>query len=326
MDAIRSSCLSPSSLAWLRCFDAAARLRSFTRAAQELHVSQGAVSQQVKKLEEWLGHTLLLRTPSGLRLTPRGEELFAVTCATFRDLDTTVRGLHTAGRRGPVNVSSPPSFAMLWLTLRLGDFYRTHPHLTLRIVGEFVRVDRELMASEGIAAAVRFDTCEAAAPEAVELFDEWLVPVAAPAFMQAHPNLRNARDLEGKNLLHAADPSEMSAPTEEWAQWLAEAGVPFRDSALSEGAQFNLSQLAVQAALGGQGIAMARVALVQGYLLQGRLLVPFRRRIRARGSYRIIGSPSHPQTRTILDWLVDQAHGFEHQRDALFDSAGIVPA
>jgi LysR family transcriptional regulator, glycine cleavage system transcriptional activator len=150
--------------------------------------------------------------------------------------------------------------------------------------------------------------------------------VATPAFIQAHPQLRNVHDLRGNHLLHAADPWEEGTPTEDWAQWLAQTRVELPASSLRQGTQFNLSQLAVQAALGGQGIAMGRVALVLGYLLQGRLVVAFRQRVRACGSYRFIGSPSHPQTPVILDWLADQAMRFEQQRDALFESAGISVA
>lgn len=158
---------------------------------------------------------------------------------------------------------------MLWLTLRLGDFYRTHPHMALRIVGEFVRVDRAHMTRDGIAAAVRFGPAEGEDPQTVDLFDEWLVPVATPAFRQAHPQLRCVHDLRGKHLLHAADPWEEGTPTEGWAQWLAQTGVELPASDLRQGTQFNLSQLAVQAALGGQGIAMGRVALVLAICCKG---------------------------------------------------------
>lgn len=97
-------------------------------------------------------------------------------------------------------------------------------------------------------------------------------------------------------------------------------------SALRQGTRFNLSLLAVQAALGGQGIAMGRLALVLGYLLKGRLVVPFRQRVLSRASYRFIGSPSHPEMPTILDWLVDEAIRFKQQRDAFFESAKISVA
>src|SRR5690606_26178081 len=130
------------------------------------------------------------------------------------------------------------------------------------------------------AAAVRFESGDIQGNGAVALFDEWLVPVATPAFMQEHPYLREAGDLRGTHLLHAADPWEGTEPTEEWARWLAAVNVSLPAGDLRLGTQFNHSLLAMQAALGGQGIAMGRLALVLRYLMQGRLVVPFRRRVR----------------------------------------------
>jgi DNA-binding transcriptional LysR family regulator len=317
--------LSPSLLAWLRCFDAAARCGSFTRAAALLHVSQGAVSQQVKKLEEWVGRPLLLRTAEGLVLTPEGERLQPVTRQALGSLEVAVHQLRAGGAEAPLNLSCSPSFAMLWLTLRLGDFHRTHPELALRVVGEFGRIDRERMARDGIAGAVRFEPPQAGA-EGVPLFDEWLVPVATPAFVAAHPEVQDAHALEPRHLLHAADPSEEGQPTDEWARWLAHAGTAMPAAQLRQGTQFNLSQLAVQAALGGQGIAMGLVALVLGYLLQGRLVAPLRLRVPAGSAYRFLVSPSHPQAAVVRAWLLEQAGRFGQQRAALFEQAALQAA
>lgn len=318
--------LSPSLLAWLRCFDAAARCGSFTKAAAELHVSQGAVSQQVKRLEDRLGHVLLLRTPAGLALTPQGEQLYAATRESFRNLASIVHRLQLAHVGEPVNISCSPSLAMLWLTLRLGSLYRANPDMAFRVVGESDRVDPTRMSREGIAAAVRLGAAGSEDAKAVDLLDEWLVPVAAPSFMQAHPELRKASKLKGSQLLHAADPGEGGEPTEEWAQWLGAVGVDLAPSALRQGTQFNLSLLAVQAALGGQGIAMGRLALVLHYLTSGRLVLAFRQRVLSNATYRFIGSPSHPATPTVLAWLLDEAARFRQQRDAYFESAGISAA
>jgi len=321
-----ASHLSPSVLSWLRCFDAAARSGSFTKAAQMLHVSQGAVSQQVKKLEDRVGHALLSRTPGGLRLTHEGEQLFAATGESFRGLEKAMHRLDAARMQEPLNLSCSPSFAMFWLTLRLGRFYRAYPNLALRIVGESDLIDTVRMARDGIAAAVRFDAVNVQNATNVDLFDEWLVPVATPAFMQAHPKLQDARNLQGIHLVHAADPWEGTEPTEEWAQWLEAAGVDLPMSALRQGTQFTHSFLAMQAALGGQGIAMGRAALVLGYLLQGRLVVPFRRRVKLQAAYRFIGNPSYPDMPAILGWFLDEASQYQQQRDALFESEQITAA
>jgi DNA-binding transcriptional LysR family regulator len=310
-------------LAWLRCFDAAARCGSFTKAAQMLHVSQGAVSQQVKKLEDRMGHVLLLRTPEGLKLTAEGEQLAAASRESFRGLETAVHRLHTSRMQDPVNLNCSPSFAMFWLTLRLGSFYRAYPHMALRVVGESDRIDPGRMADEGIAATVQFSLTESHAG-AVDLFDEWLIPVATPAFMQAHPKLRRPRDLVGSQLVHAAVPADGREPTDEWKRWLDAAGVELPASALRQGPQFNHSLLAQQAALGGQGIAMGKAALVLGYLLQGRLVVPFHLRLKLRSSYRFIGNPAFPEVPTILHWFRDEAAAYTAQRDALFESQQIA--
>lgn len=316
--------LSASLLAWLRCFEAAARCGSFTKAAQELHVSQGAVSQQVKKLEDRLGHALLRRTPGGLQLTAAGEQLFAATRESLRGLESALSRLHAQRLGEPVNVSCSPSFAMLWLTLRLGSLYRAHPHLALRVVGESERIDPVRMARDGIAAAVRFSEADAREASAVELLDEWLLPVAAPAFMEANPQLRDPAKLQGAHLLHSADPLESGELTQEWMSWLNAAGVKLRAGSLRQGTQFGLSLLAVQAALGGQGIALARLALVQHYLVQGRLVAPYKLRVRSLASYHFIGSPSHPEAPTILAWLLDETALFRQKRDAWFTSEGIT--
>lgn len=317
--------LSPSVLSWLRCFDAAARCASFSEAGKQLHVSQGAISQQVKSLEQRLKHVLLLRTPSGLQLTPEGKELFAATRESFSGLEGVIRRLNAYHIEEPVNVSCSPSFAMLWLTLRLVSLYRAHPHMALRVVGESERVDAVRLARDGVVGAVRFGLSAKDDPAAIDLLDEWLIPVAAPAFMEAHPELVTAHDLAGPHLLHAADPWEGGQPTEEWEQWLRGARVALPGAALRQGTQFNLALLAVQAALGGQGIAMGRLALVQGYLRQGRLVAPFKQRVRSTTNYRFIGNPSHPEMQKILDWLVDETGKFKVLRDAYFDSEKVMP-
>ncbi|WP_191002117.1 MULTISPECIES: LysR family transcriptional regulator [Cupriavidus] len=312
--------LSASELAWLRCFDAAARCASFTKAASELHISQSAVGQQVKKLEERLGHPLVLRTQAGLRLTREGEQLFAATRESFRGLESAVHRLHVARIGEPVNVSCSPSFAMFWLTLRLDNFYRAYPHLTLRVVGDSQHPEGVRISQESLAAAIRFELPRNQATDDDVLFDEWLVPVATPAFMQAHPEVQSVGDLRGEHLLHAADPSEGTEPAQEWATWLSAIGHDMPAANLRRGTQFNHSLLAMQAALGGQGVAMGRVALVLRYLLQGRLVTPFRQRVRLDASYRMIINAQHPEASTIRSWLRGEADVFVAQRDSLFDS------
>lgn len=306
--------LSPSLLAWLRCFEAAARCMSFTQAASELCVSQGAVSQQVKLLETWLRRPLFLRSPRTLVLTPEGLWLATVLREAFQAVETALVQLRIAPADAPLALSCAPSFALGWLTPRLGDFFRRYPGVELRVMGEFHVLDRHRMARDQLATAVRYDLGDYPDLQATEFLDEWLLPVASPAFLAAHPGLKTASGLRATMLLHDDKAWEGAGPHEEWAQWLAHAGVTL--GALEQGRHFNLSQLAVSAALAGQGVAIGRTALVLDDLVSGRLVAPFGQPVRSRAAYQFI-SPVQPApaVEKVKAWLSAQALQFRQQRD-----------
>ncbi len=315
--------LTPSLLAWLRCFEATARCRSFTRAASELCVTQGAVSQQVRHLEDWLGRPLLLRAPRSLVATPEGQWLAVVLRESFQAIEGTLGQLREARPDQPTGLSCAPSFAMGWLTPRLGDFYRAHPDVGLRVVSEFHALDRERMTRDDVEAAVRFDLGEYRDLQATAFLDEWLVPVASPAFLRAHPGLRAPGDLHGAMLLHDDSPWAGAGATEEWGDWLRHAGVALPD--LASGHHFNLAQLAVGAALAGQGIAIGRAALVLDDLAAGRLVAPFALPLRSRASYVFVtGMAPPPKVLQVQAWLTAQATAFRVRRDAVL--AGLAPS
>lgn len=313
--------LTPSLLAWLRCFEATARFRSFTRAASELCVTQGAVSQQVKHLEQWLQRPLLLRTPRALLPTPEGQWLAVVLRESFQAIEGTLAQLSITRENRPTALSCAPSFAMGWLTPRLGDFYRSHPEVGLRVISEFHALDRDRMARDDVAAAVRFDLGDYRDLQAVEFLDEWLLPVASPAFMAARPELRTPADVPASLLLHDTDSWAGAGPYEEWEQWLRHAGIDV--PMMAQGHHFNLSQLAVGAALAGQGIAMGRAALVLDDLVAGRLVAPFGRPVRSRASYYFVSKiDSPPHTALVQTWLAAQAAHFRPHRDAVLAQWG----
>ena len=180
--------LSPSLLAWLRSFDAAARHGSFTKAAAELCITQGAVSQQVKQLEDWLRRPLFLRTPRALVPTPEGKWLAVVLRESFDAIESTLAQMRQPPESATATLSCSPSFAMSWLTPRLGDFFRQHPHTGLRVFGEFHTLDRTRMVRDGIEAAVRFDLGGYRDLNATVFLDEWLIPVASPEFLARNPD------------------------------------------------------------------------------------------------------------------------------------------
>jgi DNA-binding transcriptional LysR family regulator len=311
--------LTPSLLAWLRCFEATARCRSFTKAASELCITQGAVSQQVKQLEAFLQRPLFLRTPRALMPTPEGQWLSVVLHESFQAIEGTLGQLRLVQDDRPTTLSCAPSFAMGWLTPRLGDLFRAHPQVVLRLVGEFHALDRERMENDDMAAAVRFDLGDYHDLLATEFLDEWLLPVASPAFLAAHPDLKAPGDLHPDWLLHDSSAWAGTGPFEEWEWWLAQSGIPaLARSALASGHHFNLSQMALGAALAGQGIAMGRAALVMDDLEAGRLVALFGRPVRSRASYFFVTRMSpQPRTALVQGWITGEAGRFRLRRDAL---------
>lgn len=313
--------LSPSLLAWLRCFDAAARHGSFTRAAAELCITQGAVSQQVKQLEQWLGRPVFLRTPRTLVPTPEGKWLAVVLRESFEAIEGTLAQMRLSPDNAPAaaTLSCSPSFAMQWLTPRLGEFLRRYPDVGLRVFGEFHRLDRTRMVRDGVEAAVRFDLGGYTDLHAVEFLDEWLIPVASPAFIAAHPELQHPGQLQGDWLLHDSTAWEGASAFEEWQHWLTQVGAPL--PAWGAGQQFNLSQLALSAALAGQGVAMGRAALVLEDVAAGRLQALFGRSVASRARYSFVTTAQPaPPMRLVQQWLVDEAARFRARR------AEVLPA
>jgi DNA-binding transcriptional LysR family regulator len=305
--------LTPSLLAWLRCFEAVVRHGSFTRAAADLCISQGAVSQQVKQLEQALGRALLIRHARGLTPTPQGQWLGGVLSESFGAIEGTLGQLRKPAEDQPIALSCSPSFAMRWLTPRLGDFMRDHPGVGLRVFGEFHALDRSRMVRDGVEAAVRFDPGGYTDLLAVTFLDEWLLPLASPAFVAAHPELRRPADLRGAMLLHDVSPWEGAGEFEEWETWLAAAGV--KPPAMGAGQRFNLSQLAVGAALAGQGVVMGRTALVLEDVEAGRLVDLFGLAVPSRASYHFVHAKVQ-ETRigTVERWLLDEGERFRRER------------
>jgi len=317
--------LSPSVLTWLRAFDAAARHSSFTLAATELHVTQGAVSQQVKNLEQWLGAPLFHRAQRRLELSRDGLRLKLAVKEAFQVLEHTLRPMRAHAQEPFLNLNCSPSFAMSWLTPRMGALLREHPEIGLRIYGEFHTLNRSRMEQEGIEAAIRFDTGEYSDVRATPFLDEWLVPVVSPALLAAQPELRQAARIPTALMLHDASPWERAQEGEEWNSWLQAAGAPV--PAAHDGQHFNMSQLAINAALAGQGVAMGRLALVLDDLELGRLVPAVPLVALSRASYYYVLSHTPGERQRILEtWLRREARQFRRRRDAWCRAHGLCLA
>ncbi|MFM9900632.1 MAG: LysR substrate-binding domain-containing protein [Polaromonas sp.] len=319
--------LSSSMMVWLRSFEAAARHANFTRAAAELCVSQGAVSQQVKQLELALHRPLFVRGARTLALTPEGALLHSVLHEALGRIEATLATLRRAQSAPTVVLSCSPSFAMGWLTPRLGDFFREHPGIDLKVHGEFHGLDQARLVRDGTDAAVRFDLGHYSDLAARRFMGEWLLPVASPAFVAAHPELRTPADLRPEWLLHDTSPWDGADEFEEWSFWLEQVGValPALDE-LSKGRRFNLSQLAQAAAASGQGIAMGRAALVLDDLMAGRLVDLFGLRVPSVASYFFVGAYHSGPVAQVEAWLQRQGQQFEAACAQLLSRSKMPPA
>jgi LysR family transcriptional regulator, glycine cleavage system transcriptional activator len=279
----------------IKAFEAAARLGSFTRAAEELNVTHGAVSRQIRLLEEWLGAQLFFRTSRNAVPTRSGTELLAeVGPALDRLAAISQRVQNRAPARGLLRVSALPTFAMRWLIPRLPEFQRDHPDLELRIVTASTPAEQFRM---GVDAVISGPSRQ---PGWVgkRFLGEARLPVLSPDLIRECP-LRTPADLERHTLLHAATLREA------WPRWLAAAGVPDLKPARDQ--VFEHFYFAIQAALEGLGVVMGPLALISDELRAGRLLAPiWEPATRTRGYlfYAPETSSDAPAVVALRQWLI----------------------
>ena len=247
----------------LRSFDAAARHQSFTRAAGELCVTQGAVSQQVKALETELGLKLFNRERQGLVITGAGRDYLAVVRDAFDRIELGTNQLLQRQRSGVLKISTSPDFAAKWLVGRLGRFAEAHPDIELTVSATMHHVD---FAGEEVDLAIRHGTGNWPGLDAVNLCAEELFPVCSPGLVNSRNGIREPEDVLQFPLLHLDD-------RRGWSRWLEAAGAS--GEGLLHGPIFNHASMLIDAAIDGQGVALARTALAATDLINGRLVRPF---------------------------------------------------
>jgi LysR family glycine cleavage system transcriptional activator len=282
----------------LKAFEAAARHESFTRAAEELCVTQGAVSHQVKALEAELGLKLFNRERQRLVITEAGRAYLVVVRDAFdRIADGTERLLQRQSG-GALTVSTSPNFAAKWLVHRLGRFAEVHPGIDLKINASRHHVD---FAREDIDIAIRHGDAGTTGLHVTRLCAEEIFPACSPKFLSDRNPLRSPSDLGRFTLLHVAD-------RQGWSQWLDFAGVKGVDP--SRGPVLNEASMAIDAALDGQGIVLARTALAAWDLIGGRLVRPFAVTMPAPFAYWIVcpkATAKLPKIAAFSDWLLTEA-------------------
>jgi LysR family glycine cleavage system transcriptional activator len=282
----------------LRAFEAAARHLSFTLAAEELHVTQAAVSHQIRTLEEALGVRLFRRLNRAIRLTEEGQEFVGEVRKALSHLATAVEKLAAPDAGGPLTVSLLPSFASKWLVPRLGRFRAKHPEIDVRIspstgLTDFQRDDVDM--------AVRYGKGNYEGLHSVRLMTEDIFPVCSPALMTGQHPLKQPQNLRYHTLLH--DDANV-----DWAAWLLMAGVEGVDP--RQGPYFTDSGMVIQAAAEGQGVALARGALAAGDIESGRLIRPFDIAIPTEYAYYVVSPKAtmhHPKIAAFREWLLEEA-------------------
>ena len=254
----------------LRAFEAAARHLSFKDAARELHVTPAAVGHQIKKLEAHLGVNLFNRFNRGIALTAVGRSMIPELTEGFGLLARASEKARTSGDRTVLTITVAPSFAAKWLIPRLQEFHVGQQEITVRIDTGLREID---MASNGIDVAIRFGAGRYPGHRVDRLMGEMLIPVCSPRLEGSQLGLRTPNDLSGITLLHIeGETADMSWA--DWPVWLKKAGCMQVNGDV--GPRFSQSMMAVQAAIEGQGVALAPASIVAADIDQGRLLRLFK--------------------------------------------------
>ena len=296
----------------LRTFEVAARHLSFTKAAAELHVTQGAVSQQIKQLEASLGFALFHRGARGLTLTEKGRDLAETAESAFRRLFHKIEELRQEQEGGILTVTVSPSLAVKWLIPRLGRFHQRHPEVDLRIRPDPTLVDLHAEA-DTVDMAIRFGQGPFPDLVAVPFMHETVFAVASPDLLAKGPPLRRARDLVHHTLLHSESVRIEVNSMANWEVWLTLLNV--RGVNANAGPTFPSSYMLLQAAIHGQGVALTWAALADDDLRAGRLVRLFDRAIEGSMSYFALTTEAaarKPKVIAFRDWLVEEGRAFTH--------------
>jgi LysR family transcriptional regulator, glycine cleavage system transcriptional activator len=293
------------SLDFLRGFEAAGRRLSFTLAAEELFLTQSALSRQVKALEDGLGVALFERRHRALKLTAAGAAFHRAISLQLSEIAAAAEIVGGQVREPGLTVSTTVSFAALWLIPRLASFRAAHPSVEVYVSAD----DRMVDLNRGdVDVAVRYLADGGAPVGASRLFGERLLPVVSPMLLQrADLPLKQPADLSRHVLIHLDDPGGFM-PWLNWPAWLTSNGQP--DLKAAGSLRFSLYDQVIQATLGGQGVALGRIPLIAELLRDGRLVAPFPKRYDSPRSYFVINAPharDRPEVAPFVAWLLGEA-------------------
>ncbi|HEX7891013.1 MAG TPA: LysR substrate-binding domain-containing protein [Ramlibacter sp.] len=296
----------PISAGHLRAFEAVARHLNFRAAAEEMALTQSAVSRQIQSLEEEVGVSLFLRHTRAVELTSAGAQLLMAVSQSLPRIDNAVRQIRQSAGRRAVALTTFASFASMWLIPRLEQFQRDHPDIDIRIDASDARLDLEIA---DVDLALRYGPMNTMPPQAVRLFGEQLTPVASPWLLKSNSTPLKPADLAQFALIEAGDAHQTHLEWLTWRRWFDEHGLQKLQP--KRWLYFNYAYQMVQAALTGQGVVLARLPLVAEHLANGDLIEPLPRlRMDSPMAYWLIVGPRSAQRAEIkafCAWLLGQS-------------------
>jgi LysR family glycine cleavage system transcriptional activator len=284
----------------LKDFEAAGRLLSITRAAEELHVTPAAISRQVRGLENFLGKQLFIRDYRAVVLTPEGARYLAEISEGLDLIRKATAKLTRTSDRRVLKIRAYTTISVKWLIPRLSSFHANNPHIDVRLTTSLAPVD---FAREDIDAAIRLGLDNSPGLAADMLVPNELVPVCSNAFLNENPQMADARNLGTAPLLHSL------ARPDDWAKWLRGAKLSNIDG--YRGQMYESSVMSYQAAIEGHGVAIAQRILVSDDLAAGRLVMPYQFVLdEGPFTYYLIypkNKPQSPEFETFRKWIISLA-------------------
>src|SRR5919106_4934347 len=280
-----------------------ARDLSFTKAGEELYLTQSAVSRQIKELEDQLGVTLFQRRHRALALTEAGHQFYAAAAQALSTMRAATDRLRAQTGRKTLSVTTTHSFASLWLIPRLAGFTRDHAGVDVRITADTKVQDLE---RDGLDLALRHGPASLAGPNALRLFGEKVFPVCSPKLLKKKP-LETSADLRNHVLLQYDDP-DVRHPWLHWKTWLEVERIA--DVKPSGTLSFSGYEQIIPAAVAGHGVALGRSPLVKDLIAAGELVAPFKSQADPARAYFAIVSKNaagRPEVAAFVEWLKIEA-------------------
>ena len=287
----------------LRIFEAAVRHQSFTKAADELGLTQSAVSHRIKDLEQYVGSELFHRKSRKSIPTKNGNSLAEAIRTGFNTIGDAVANIKTTRDDNCLMVSLLPGFAVKWLFPRLINFDDLHPDITVSLIAQSSLAD--LLGGEADI-AIRYGRGNYPGLNVIKLHDEKMFPVCSPDYLRSSPTLKQPSDLAGHTLLFD-NISTIDGITPGWSTWLSQTSTP--DLQPLEKRQYGQSNMVIQAALADRGVALGRGLLVADDLASGQLIKPFEQEMLSGFSYYLVHPKTHSDKSKIRDfsqWIIEE--------------------